>query len=469
MAGTHFNDIPFHPERRMPPGYGTRFFYQQLESHAPPREAIRLERGASMSGIYPFGYYLTVAAWLEAIRRGHDGPVGLLFGARLFSVLLFTITLVLSYASCRELQLRRWLALALTAVVGFFPMATFVSSYVQPDNLAFTLVSLCFFLSLRWNRRPGSGWRSALLGLALGLLLVTKLHFFLCVFLSILPLVAARLWADRAGFLGGLRHGALLLVPVLCLWLVHLWVMWGVRSYYDERPPYKGFNITVLSGFTDALLSYYRDQSHTTFWGVFGWVDTPLVIRDQEVTYRVNWVIYACGWSLIALTLFCLERVSAKLWRLWRRGRGQTALRLAFGNVPINSYFLFTILMFAFRILTEDSFHGQGRNWLPFLLPFFLTSVVYAPKALTLRGTRRVFAGAILSGLLLFNAFGEYYAIKTLKNRYYLPGQAPRLLQLLQASPAPSMPPASSLPEPDNRAVLPRAANPIDPAEGARL
>jgi hypothetical protein len=420
-------EVALHPDARMAAGYGTRRFYQELEQLAPPRDGIRLPRPPALSGLYPFGYYAVLAVWLEGVRHVHDGPVGLFFGARLFSVLLFGLTLVFSYATCRELDLRPALALALTAMIGFFPMTTFVSSYVQPDNLAFSLVSLGFFLALRWRRRPGGGL-SAALGLTLGLLWVTKPHFAACVLLSAVSLVAARLWAERASPLGWLRHGALLLSPAVLLGSVQVWVTWGLKNEFNDPPPFKDFNTGVMHRFTEALMNYCNGPSHRSFWGVFGWVDAPLVIGTPRTTERVHFLIHAGTWVVLALILLRLQQVSAKLWQLWRRGRGATAVRLALAHVPINSFFIFTVVMFVLYIRLANRFGAQGRNWLPFLLPLFLSAIVYAPKVLTGRGARRAFAGALIAGLLLFDGFGSYYAIQTIKNRYYVPGNEPHLL-----------------------------------------
>ncbi len=124
---------------------------------------------------------------------------------------------------------------------------------------------------------------------------------------------------------------------------------------------------------------------------------------------------------MIALSLLRLGRVAWKLGRLWRRGRRTAAVRIAASNVPINSYFLFTVLMVVLYVRLGNRFGAQGRNWLPFLLPIFLTAVAYAPRALAPRRVRRAFAAALLAALLLFDGVGGYYALQTVRNRYYSP------------------------------------------------
>jgi hypothetical protein len=49
--------------------------------------------------------------------------------------------------------------------------------------------------------------------------------------------------------------------------------------------------------------------------------------------------------------------------------------------------------------------------------------MLYKPGGtLTGRGFRPAFAAALLIGLLLFDGVGGFYALKTIKHRYYVPG-----------------------------------------------
>src|SRR5262249_13081844 len=138
----------------------------------------------------------------------------LFFGARIFSVLLLIPSLLLAYAVARELRFTKKRALLFTSIVGFFPLTTFVSSYVQPDNLSFTAVMLWCYLALLVRRKPGQVRPVALLGLALALLLATKYHFYLAVLVPVLAmLVSDRLL--RSWRPSWMRTLALLLLPSL--------------------------------------------------------------------------------------------------------------------------------------------------------------------------------------------------------------------------------------------------------------
>ena len=111
-----------------------------------------------------------------------------------------------------------------------------------------------------------------------------------------------------------------------------------------------------------------------------------------------------------------------RLAQVVRRGRPWSACRMAVSNPLINSYFLFTLLMFYIYVRVENRFGAEGRNWLPMLLPIFLVGLTYAPKALTLRPSRIAMSRLVLCGLLLYGIAGSYYALHTLKKRYYVSG-----------------------------------------------
>src|SRR5262249_34716168 len=142
IANTNSRAMFWHFEAKAPPGYGTSEFYNRLDNGAPsesgenmegaPKDKLRLE---DLIGEYPFGYYAAVAAWMGMLHRFSGRLTVLFFGARIFSVLLLIPTLLLIYAVSRELRFTKKRALLFTGIVAFFPLTTFVSSYVQPDNL----------------------------------------------------------------------------------------------------------------------------------------------------------------------------------------------------------------------------------------------------------------------------------------------------------------------------------------------
>jgi 4-amino-4-deoxy-L-arabinose transferase-like glycosyltransferase len=145
-------------------------------------------------------------------------------------VLFLVCSLLLVYAACRELRLGRGRALLFTAIIGFFPLTSFVSSYVQPDNLCLTLAMLCFYLGLYFRRRPEKAGTLAMLGISLGLLCATKYHVYVAVLLPLLGMVAADKLAGRLRRITWRKLALLLLTPSLAAVAIETWVTWGSKT-----------------------------------------------------------------------------------------------------------------------------------------------------------------------------------------------------------------------------------------------
>lgn len=422
LERTKSPSIQFRPHMKVSPDYGTRAYYDAIDRDAPPWPTKPLEQAPNLMVVYPFGFYAVLALWIEGLRMFSDRPMFLFFACRVFSVLLLLCTLILVHGSLRLLHFPRHKALWVTACVGLFPMTTFVSSYIQPDNLGFTLVSLCLYLALKARQSPGHLGVIALLGASLGMLLVTKIHFFICVIGPIAGMLLLEWWAARVPLWRWPVASALLAVPALLLGMVYLWTVKGSPNFYGPASPTTekmGFILHTLRWFHGALLNYYAQLTHQSFWGIFGWMDTPIVIGRGSTNEIVQYVISIISWIVLALTMFRLEQITSRLCCLFGRGRKLLAVRIAFSDPLINSYFIFTVFMFVLFIRLENRFAAQGRNWLPFLLPIFLTGLVYAPKALTLRRSRMVLTTVLSVGLLAYCLVGSIYAIHTIKKRYY--------------------------------------------------
>jgi 4-amino-4-deoxy-L-arabinose transferase-like glycosyltransferase len=402
----------------MPADYGTPAFFQAIDRDAPPPDRVQFSDGPFLLRAYPFGYYTLLAAWLRLVGACHGGVTVQFFAARILSVLLLVCSLLLTFATARELRLRPATALLLTAVIGFLPLTTFVASYVQPDNLSFTLVSLCFYLGLRARRRPEPGWRLALLGLAFGALVVTKVHFAVCVAVPVLAMLAVEARGRSLPAKKWLTGAALLTLPALVLTAVYLWTVWGTTNYM-ARPDMPSSNQPLPVKVVAAFRDYYVGPTHRSFWGNFGWLDVPLVIGPAPVNEGVKFVIRTLTWLVLALTLWRLCKVVWRLARVSWRGRWRQGLRVACANPVLNSFFLFTIAMFYMYVRLDNAFGAQGRNWFPFLLPIFLTPLVYAPKALRAPRARALLRTVVAAGLILYAPVGGYFAIQAIHQRYY--------------------------------------------------
>jgi 4-amino-4-deoxy-L-arabinose transferase-like glycosyltransferase len=438
---TGFLNVIWQSSIGMAPDYGRETYYANLDRNAPGI-GLAPKKNPFIVALYPFGYYTLVAGWLAALDPLHLTLVGTVFAARILSVLLLAITLLLTYGVARELKIKPALALTLTAVIGFLPLTSFVSSYVQPDNLSFTLVTLCMYLALRARRAAFSGRWIAALGLALGALLVTKYQFYVCVVIPIIAmLVSERLFAPQRWRGQKFSPASLLWLaaPSVILGAIQGWVLTNQGSSLVGAMSPSGAPFTVSTAVFfkslasgpgtfleylqtsvgDAFYYYYLGPSAHSFWGDFGWLDAPVLIHSAQVSIVVAGVEVAATFLILVLMLIGLVSTSRRLISIARRGRRRWALRIAFGNPFLNSYLIFTVLMFGLWAVTNSTFGPQGRNWLPYLLPAFLVGILYAPKVLRHRPRIRAFSGIVVASLVLYCAVGGYYSIKTIQQRYY--------------------------------------------------
>lgn len=437
--------IAFNPAVKAPSNYGSKRFYADLDIHAPPEMSGDLagqQKPWDVSGrngyqdVYPFGYYAATAAWMRLVRLLSARLSVLFFGARSFSVLLLICSLLLVYANAREMRFTQARALLLTAIIGGFPLTSFVSSYVQPDNLCLTLVLLCSYLALVLRRKPDARGTLALLGMALGILSVTKYHTFIAVLLPILGMLAADKLARRMRNVGWGRLASSLLIPLSIGAVIQMWITWGSSTaglVSNANTVHTGASVALSQG-TWAFINFLMDglggafsnfylsgSTFQSFWGLFGWADTPLVIVSPEINEAIRSLIALLNCIVFGLALVRLERVITRLILVARRGRSRQALSIAFSKPLLNGCFLFTTGLFVLYMLVRNQFAPQGRDWFPFILPLFLVGIDYAPKALTHRRTRQTFSTLIIGGLLLYCAIGGYYSIHSVVHRFYGP------------------------------------------------
>jgi hypothetical protein len=411
--------VMFHPGVKMPADYGTPEFFAAIKRDAPDLSTMPAGPTCQLAALYPAGYYALLALWIEAVGHFRDDILTLFFGARLFSVALLAISLWLTYATMRLLGYHARFCLFVTACIGSFPLTSFVSSYVQPDNLSFTLVSLTFYLTLRARRSGLSTVALAAVGASLGMLLFTKTHFWLCATPAVLAMVASQFIANRQSSRHFVTAGVALLAPSAAFGALRQWTVWGTQNYF--APPDAGVDrITQMARMTRLAFSdFFAGTTHVSFWGYFGWLDTPLSFGNARLNEIVFLVIQGATWMLFAATLVRLEQVGSRLVGIYRQGRRAAAVRIAFSNPVINAYFLFFGLMLFLFIWTSNRFGAQGRNWFPLILPIFLVGLCYAPKAFSLSATRNAVATLLAIGLFAYCVLGNHFARKSVWDRYY--------------------------------------------------
>jgi tetratricopeptide (TPR) repeat protein len=230
-------------------------------------------------------YYLLGAVVLNLLKSSATSFDGLA-QLRLLSLVLGIIHLVVVFASVRLLfpadRAKQCVGLALA---GFLPMQLYLTHYITNELLAAVLMSATIYLILRMLRSEEIHWGSvSLVGLALGLALLTKVT---AVILVPFALVAVLYCAIRSRRAVAQRWLMPLMAVVICLslcgWHYHrVWKQFGHPLFASTRwafgvswwqdPGYRtsqyfaGFGRALTDPFFSGLASFW-DGAYSTLWG----------------------------------------------------------------------------------------------------------------------------------------------------------------------------------------------------------
>lgn len=438
LRAVDFQRVAWHSSQRVPRGYGTRSFFTSIDRAAPAFDSASRSRGKInyIVRLYPFGFYALEALWMHAVALLTGSLVATFFAARLLCVLLLMAGLYFNYRTALNLGVPRWTSVALIAAIGLFPMTSFVSSYVQPDNLAYALLSAALFFATQLRVNGILTYRVALLGTSLGLLAITKYQFFLTAAIPILALLVVRLIQTRAPAWLWTVNLTLCAVPSLALFSVQHWIV--------DRPSSAASSpliiTTVVGSFASVLAQGFSTTTHyvvatgsqafvdcfmsggcaATFWQVVGIFDTPLVIVNPAVESFIRVAIALITAGVIVILAFYLIRNSTGICRAWLRRHGSLALRILVSDPVLNSYLCFIAIMVVLYVLSNNAYGAEGRHFYPYIFAAFLCFVWYAPRAFK---KQRVLAPVFAGLFLCYSLAASSYALADVVERYYGPAQ----------------------------------------------
>lgn len=458
IDSTDFYRIAFHGSMRVPPNYGSREYFSALDKKAPSFTAVKAAQNSSgkvnwLTAVYPFAYYALEAAVMGVVYHASASITSAFFAGRLFSVLLTLCGLCIGYRVARMAGLRPAVAVLFTAAIGFFPLTTFIGSYIQPDTLGFFAVLLSIYAAMRALRRPAP-LEYSLLGISLALLLLTKMQYLIPVagaaFFALIALWAShrirlRAIAAAIGCIG---------IPMIAAAAASHNVssqttaqrLSGLHSEFSFAPLHQaaagGFlhfasflTSAVWRGFDDYFIS---GQSWQSYWGAFGWLDVQMLFVNHRWTNIVHVGIVFVTLLTMLCSAFVFVRNLSRLKRIAGRRGFWSAARIASLGIPFNSFALFLAIMMALYAATGNVFGAQGRNWYPFIIPSFLCFVLVAPEVtrrLRVRNYLRVGAAALF---LCYSFAAAPIALATIQNRYYgLESLAANALSVKKALAAP--------------------------------
>ncbi len=419
------------------PAYGTFAYFHALDASAPPAgvAAPHTRHVNYIVRLYPFGFYGLEALVMGAVTALTGSLTAVFFAARLVCVALTMLALFFSYRTALNLGVPPWTSVALAGAVGLFPMTSMVSAYVQPDNLAFAALSAALFFATQFRHAKATPLGVVPLGLALGVLAVTKYQFLLSAALPIALMLSVTLRRQRSDMatVGGCI--AAFLLPAALLLAVQHWYVDGGTAIVRAAPSDIGLTYVrdvaalgagplihyVISSLAGAFSGcWISGICAAGYWGGTGWGDTPIVIGTLTTQGLLRAAISLLSLATALIVAFACVRNAGRLLRAALRGHALRALWVAVSDPAIGGYLMFAAVIFALYIATNNVFGLSGRHWYPYVFVAFLCFVWYAPRALG--GRRAATTGAALSSaLLLYSLVAAGCTLHDVRQRYYGP------------------------------------------------
>ena len=376
----------------------------EMHRRAVPDDAhdahARLSRLETVNALfnYPPLYHGIVGALHRVTAAAGADPVTGYYAARLLSLGLFGLTLVVAWRVLQALELDRRLALLVLGLIGFHPQLTQQSIAIQPDTLTLLLTTVGLLLLVRLAAEPGT--RSLIqLGLVCGLLALVKVHAAIPLWLTALgvAVVALARDAEPRRLQSGMVWGTVVALAV------GGW--WYVRSALLHGNPF-GLVVAVAApgaegspaGNVEQWFGIALPLTVRSYWGMWGWLDygpppglVPLM-GALLVWSAIVMVVAVAVWPRSPARAGVL-RVAP--WLRTRQGRGIAVLAVV--------HVVFAIEVLAVT-MAMGSVANQGRHWLALVVPQMLLVAGWIPlfepsrfaeAARRARLDRRVLAGGL--------------------------------------------------------------------------
>lgn len=357
-------------------------------------------------------YRLMFAAWREALAYSPVQRAGWL-AVRLFTVLLGGLGIWLAWLIVGVLfPGRPWLADSVAALMAFLPMYTHISGAVGNDPPTVVVLSLSLLLILLILRDGPQPRRVALLGLALGLGMLTKDSANVAIPVALLalagsaghryePTEADSFLVSLARRIAALRWGLIARRLALMLGVMALvagW--WPARNImlYGEPLPYPANPQTQRPWdfylmFPDQLLpalGLSLPMTFRNFWGNFAWTNIALA----------PWIY----WALLVVSLTPLPGL-ALLVADGRAGRlGWTTFQHAGFRVLMLTLALMALAVTGHALFIGIGGGSQGRYYFPVLSVLGLLAALGLERVLP-AAARPKLPWVIAVGLPAFNLY----------------------------------------------------------------
>lgn len=323
----------------------------------PPSESVDSIRYESHQP--PLYYLLSAPAYGAAAERPTEDRVEMM---RLLSVALSGVTVILAFFTVRAIfPGDLMLPAGVASFMAFLPMRSAIMGSITNDALAEMVAVLLLLVVVRITRDGLDGKYSLLLGVVLGVALLTKMTLYGLVGLGLLAAATAP-WGRGEN---APRIQRVLTVVVIALAVSGWW--FGRNGMVYGWPDIFGMarhdQVVVgqprLEALDGGALSYLATTLFKSFWGQFGWMG---ILMDERLYLALGIV---SGMAALGFGLFLWRAAFTKRLLEPYQKRALLFMGLALGVV---------VAQVAFYNLTF--IQAQGRYLYPALLPIALFFVL---------------------------------------------------------------------------------------------
>ncbi len=404
------NKFTYHPEYNLPYENGQIGKYEREINNFP--QSWRGEMVKNEATNYPPLYYLSGS--IPYLLFYSSDLFTRVFVVRVLSVLLIVLTVYFSFKIGREIFSDDFLMqISIPILVSFQPMFTFVGSGANSDNLINLLFTIFIYQGLRVIKKGFSPSTSGMMGIIIGLGLLTKPQFFIPIPIAL----SLFFWETRKKQWGTLFKNFLLFTLSFLAfggwWVIRLSFLTGNPTTVNLG----GFNnsLATFSIFEYVKTAFIRTIRETLpwYWGVFKWLGLTLPRLANQILMRIT-LLAAVGllWGGIRM--------------LKNKKFGHIEKSMIF-LLLVNLVYIGSIYLFDFYFIRSHGFSigMQGRYFLPLIstqMIFLSWGIInlFPKKWLNLR---KIVIILLCLGMVVLN----FVALTTVFRAYYQandPGQA---------------------------------------------
>ena len=384
-----------------------RFGRGAFRPQAAPQTLVEIWPDSPTMLYAPPLYYLLSA--LFQVFTPDTEIVVQLYAARLVSVILGMLTILVAFLTTREIfPGDNFLIIGVPTFITFLPMYTFISSSVINDNLANLLTLSIIYLITVSLRRGLSLFK--MLGIAflivLGLLTKRTTFFTIPVAMVAIPL---HLWKKMDGIAVNWRRGALmalfaamgiglgiLMSSELQTRFVHLFQV-SIEAFYRYAFYNRGQFLAILRSLSspDSLvhLIFFMQRLFESFWAHFGWLRIGLAAVWYQL---IAGICLAASIGFLKFVFGTMRRPN--LLASWQK---KCLLLFSFSVILV---LVITIGFFSAFLFPPHMVPPQGRYLFPVIVPI-ATIFMIGLGELVPKQYRQALLLASMSGFILFDSF----------------------------------------------------------------